>query len=97
MMYPFDGRSPHSILVMDNCSIHHISEAKKLLRQVGVFLLFLPPYSPDLKPVEEAFSYIKSYLCKHDQLLQAANDPCDIIQAAIDSITLNHCNGWIIL
>ena len=95
MMHPFDGRSSHSILVMDNCSIHHISEVKELLRQVGVVLLFLPPYSPDLNPVEEAFSYVKSYLRKHDQLLQAINDPCDIIQAAIDSITPNHCNGWI--
>ena len=36
MMQPFDGRSSHSILVMDNCSIHHISEVKELLRQAGV-------------------------------------------------------------
>ena len=92
MMQPFDGRSSHSILVMDNCSIHHISEVKELLKQAGVLLLFLPPYSPDFNPVEEAFSYLKSDLRKHDQLLQILNDPCDIIQAAIDSITPD---GWI--
>ena len=95
MLQPFDGSSPNSILIMDNCSIHHISKVKELARQSGIVLLFLPPYSPDLNPVEEAFSYIKNYLRKHDQLLQVISDPTDVIQAAIDSITPDHCNGWI--
>ena len=93
MMQPFEGRSPISVLIMDNCSVH-ISEVKELLKQVGI-VLFLPPYSPDLNPVEEAFSYIKNYLRKHDQLLQAIVDSTDVIQAAIDSITTDHCNSWI--
>ena len=95
MMQPFDGRSPHSILIMDNCSIHHVAEVKNLFQQAGIVVLFLPPYSPDLNPVEEAFSYVKNYLRKHDQLLQAIPDPTDVIQAALDSITPEHCNGWI--
>ena len=95
MMQPFDGSSPNSILIMDNCSIHHISKVKERAQQSGIVLLFLPPYSPDLNPVEEAFSYIKNYLRKHDQLLQAIPDPTDVIQSAIDSITPTHCNGWI--
>ena len=92
MMQPFDGRSPHSILIMDNFSIHHVAEVKDLFQQAGIVVLFLPPYSPDLNPVEEALSYVKNYLRKHDQLLQAISD---IIQAALDSITPEHCNGWI--
>lgn len=95
MMQPFDGRSPHSILVMDNCSIHHVAEVKDLLQEAGIVLLFLPPYSPDLNPIEEAFSYVKNYLRKHDELLQVITDPTDVIQAALDSITPNHCKGWI--
>ena len=75
MMHPVDGSSPNSILIMNNCSIHHISEVKELMRQSGIVMLFLPPYSPDLNPVEEAFSYIKNYLQKHDQLLQVIPDP----------------------
>ena len=95
MMQPFDGSSPNSILIMDNCSVHHISAVKDLLQQAGILLLFLPPYSPDLNPIEEAFSYVKNYLRKHDQLLQAIVDPTDVIQAAIDSITQDHTNAWI--
>jgi len=45
-------------------------------------MLFLPPYSPDLNPLEEAFSYIKQYLRKHDELLQALRDPRDVIMQA---------------
>ena len=95
MMQQFDGSSPHSILVMDNCSIHHVAEVKELFQGAGIVLLFLPPYSPDLNPVEEAFSYVKNYLRKHDELLQAISDPTDIIQAALDSITPENCNAWI--
>ena len=71
LMQPFDGSSPHSVLVMDNCSIHHTSEVKDL-QQAGV-ILFLPSYSPDLNPIEEAF-FVKGYLRKHDQLLQVVQD-----------------------
>ena len=96
LMQPFDGSSLHSVLVMDNCSIH-ISEVKDLLQQAGVILLFLLPYSPDLNPIEEAFSFVKGYLRKHDQLLQVVQDPTHIFQAAIDAITADHCNAWIVI
>ena len=43
---------------MDNCSIHHIQEVKDKLVQAEIFLLYLPPYSPDLNPAEEMFSYV---------------------------------------
>ena len=54
-----DGVSPHSVLIMDNCSVHHINEVREVLQQARIVVLFLPPYSPDLNPAEEAFSYIK--------------------------------------
>jgi len=46
-----------------------------LLHNAGILVLFLPPYSPVLNPAEEAFSYIKSYLKKHDEMLQS-DAPC---------------------
>ena len=46
---PFDGSSPCSVAVMDNCSIHH-ADSVKLFQQAGILLIFLPPYSPDLNP-----------------------------------------------
>ncbi len=67
VMNPFDGQSPHLILVLDNCSVHHIREVKDVLQQTGILVIFLPPYSPDLNPIEEAFSYVKQYLRHHDE------------------------------
>ena len=54
-MMPFNGTNPHSVIIMDNCSVHHVSEVKSLLHQAGILAFFLPPYSPDLNPIEEAF------------------------------------------
>ncbi len=42
---PFDGKNPHSIVVMDNCTIHHVPEIRKSIEDVGALLIFLPPYS----------------------------------------------------
>ena len=61
-MHAFDGSSPRSILVLDNCSIHRVDEVLELLRPTGIVVMFLPPYSPDYNPAEEAFSYVKYYL-----------------------------------
>jgi transposase len=74
---PYPG--PRSVIVLDNCSIHHAEairclvedEARKqseqqVLSMLTSFtvckLIFLPPYSPDLNPIEQAFSSIKSYI-----------------------------------
>ena len=94
-MQPFNGDNKHSILVLDNCSIHHIPEVKDLVEKAGILLLFLPAYSPDLNPIEEAFSFVKQYLRQHDTVLQASTNPIDIIKHAFQSITPSHCNSWI--
>ena len=94
-MMPFNGSNPRSIAVMDNLSVHHACEVEEHFRQSGIVLLFLPAYSPDLNPMEEAFSFIKSYLRKHDCLLQLIPDPSVIIEAAFDAITTEHCKSWI--
>lgn len=86
---------PNSILIMDNCSIHHTQETKELLESTGILVIFLPPYSPDYNPVEELFSYLKYYLKEHDEVIQVTNQPIDIINSAFGSITSTHCNGWI--
>ena len=53
---PYGGVNPHSVVIPDNCAIHHILEVWPMLEEVGVPVHFLPPYSPDLNPIEEAFS-----------------------------------------
>lgn len=86
-MMPFNGSNPRSVAVMDNLIVHHVCEVEEHFRQAGVVLLFLPTYSPDLNPMEEAFSCIKSYLRKHDSLLQAIPDPAIVIKEAFSAIT----------
>ncbi len=101
---PFNGSNPCSIVIMDNLSVHHTQDITDLFTQMGILLLFLPPYSPepyspeyspDLNPAEEMFSFVKNYLRKHDNLLQIVTNPTDIIHSAFDSITSEHCTAWV--
>ena len=49
---------------MDNASFHRSSEIGQICAEAGVRLLYLPPYSPDLNPIEEFFAELKAYLRK---------------------------------
>ena len=84
----FDGIGPKSIVVVDNCSIH-VAEVKKMFEDVGIPVFF------HYNPIEEAFSYVKTYLRKHDDILQHLSSPCSVIKSAFDSITSYHCGQWI--
>lgn len=52
------------IVVMDNLSSHKSATVREAIRSVGARLLFLPPYSPDLNPIEEMFAKLKALLRK---------------------------------
>lgn len=93
-MCPFDGFNPRSILIMDNCSIHRIQEVTDLLNHAGILTLFLPPYSPDLNPIELTFSYIKQYLRNHEDIIHIIQST-QLVKAAFDSLTSEMCNNWI--
>ena len=58
------GRYPaaKSILVMDNASFHRSQRVKEMCLQRGVQLIYLPPYSPDLNPIEEFFAELKAFI-----------------------------------
>ena len=74
-MLPFDGENPRSILIQDNCSVHHVQPVTETPRQMGILILFLSAYSLDMNPIEELLSYFKNYLKDHDMVLQAMQDP----------------------
>ena len=77
---------PLSVLIIDNAKIHHSPEILELCDHVGELICFLsfnsilasgvrleylPPYSPDLNPIEEAFSKIKHFLQRHQDYFAA--------------------------
>lgn len=53
---------PKSVLIMDNASFHHSERVEQLCNDAGVKLLYLPPYSPDLNPIEEMFAELKAFI-----------------------------------
>jgi transposase len=71
------------IVVMDNLSSHKAAAVRRAIRAAGALLLFLPPYSPDLNPIEMAFAKLKAHLRARairtiDALWQAIGDICDL-------------------
>lgn len=53
---------PGDVVIIDNLSAHKRNEASQAIRAKRAWLLFLPPYSPDLNPIELAFSKLKAHL-----------------------------------
>jgi transposase len=55
---------PGQVMVMDNLTAHKGERVRELIEEQGCELLYLPPYSPDFNPIEEAFAKIKGVLRK---------------------------------
>ncbi len=55
---------PGDIVILDNLPAHKVTAARLAIEAVGATLLFLPPYSPDFNPIEQAFAKIKALLRK---------------------------------
>ncbi len=53
---------PGDIVIMDNLSSHKVAGVREAITAVGADLLYLPPYSPDLNPIEQAFAKLKALL-----------------------------------
>jgi len=56
--------SPGDVVILDNLGSHKGAAVRKAIRQAGAHLLFLPPYSPDLNPIEMVFAKLKTLLRK---------------------------------
>lgn len=71
------------IVILDNLAVHKSARAALCLADRGAWLLFLPPYSPDLNPIEMAFAKLKAHQRKaaartFDALWRAVGDICDL-------------------
>jgi transposase len=75
--------SPGDIVIRDNVAFHKSPRAAELVRERGAWMLALPAYSPDLNPIEMAFSKLKALLRKRaarsfDAICDALKDICDL-------------------
>ena len=75
IIMPYDGVIPRSVVVLDNASIHHSAHVQDIVTRVGARLVFLPPYSPDLMPLEEVFAEVKALLRASDSIYLASRMP----------------------
>lgn len=86
--------APGDIVVMDNLPAHKPAAIRRAIRRVGAEPRFLPPYSPDLNPIEMAFAKFKALLKKAaartlDELHQAIAD-------ALPRLTADECRNYFI-
>jgi transposase len=84
--------SEGQVVVLDNLGAHRTRRVRELIEAKGAELVFLPAYSPDLNPIEEAFSKIKNVLRKlaartHEALLEA-------MEEALSAVTPQDAAGW---
>ena len=73
------------VMVMDNLSVHKTERVRELIEGAGVEILYLPPYSPDYNPIEEAFSKIKNLIRKAGARVRKAL--VEAIGAALSEVT----------
>lgn len=83
---------PGQIVVMDNLRVHDSDRARAAIEARGAHLWFLPPYSPDLNPIEEAFSKVKTFLRSAGP--RTLEDHSTAIWAALRTITPQDAAGW---
>ena len=95
ILNPFDGQNTNSVVIMDNASIHHTDSVVSMINATGALIRFLPPYSPDMNPIESAFGEVKHYLQANSILFDTSLSTHTILLMAFNSITPNNCKAYI--
>lgn len=80
------------LVILDNVSFHKVKGVKEIIESVGAKVIYLPPYSPDLSPIEHMWSKIKAYLRKsaarcHDTFKAA-------MKTAFTAVQPSDLKGW---
>lgn len=83
---------PGDIVVMDNLPAHRISGVRETIEKAGAQLLFLPPYSPDLNPIEMAFSKLKALLRK--AAARTVDELWSVVADCLSAFTADECRNY---
>ena len=90
VLLPTLGRG--QVVVMDNLSAHKGERVRQLIEGKGCELVYLPPYSPDFNPIEQAFSKLKSYL--RDACARSRQMLMEVIGQALSTISASDAEGF---
>jgi transposase len=83
---------PGDVVVMDNLPAHKVKGAREAIESAGAIVLFLPPYSPDFNPIEQAFAKLKALLRKAAARTIGALEQA--IADALDAFTPQECANY---
>jgi transposase len=84
---------PGDIVVMDNLGSHKGKAVRAAIRKAGAHLLFLPPYSPDLNPIEQVFAKLKHLMRKAAE--RTVEDTWKRIGRLLDQFSADECANYI--
>ena len=80
------------VVVMDNLSAHKGQRVRDLIEAKGCELIYLPPYSPDFNPIEQAFSKLKNYL--RAACARSRDALMEVIGEALRTIAVSDAEGY---
>ena len=83
---------PGDLVIMDNLRAHKAAGIREAIEQAGAQLLYLPPYSPDLSPIERCWPKLKTYWRTAKARTRAARETA--ITAALLTVTATDAQGW---
>ena len=83
---------PGDIVILDNLSSHKVSGVEEAVRATGATLLYLPPYSPDLNPIEKLFSKLKALLRKAAK--RSIDELWKEIGELLNTVTKDECSNF---
>jgi transposase len=86
--------TPGDVVVMDNLPAHRVKGVKAAIECAGAMLIYLPPYSPDFNPIEQAFAKLKAHLRK--AAARTLDDLWAAIAEALKTFTSTECKNYFV-
>lgn len=83
---------PGQVVVMDNLAAHHVAAVRTLIESAQCRLVYLPPYSPDLSPIEPMWSQFKTHIRRDNPRTLATLQAT--IGTAFEQTTAEHCRAY---
>lgn len=83
---------PEHVIIMDNVSFHKSKHVEEIIHDVGARIIYLPPYHPELNPIEEMWSKIKT--CLRKSSARTLEQFQNAIKKSFEAVSQNDLLGW---